>query len=179
MSRTEKILCTRYENCNFAKVFEKFWYVLMAGQKSRSLKPLKKVPRLFGGSLATKKSIRLLSKNESFCQKIEKLEKSWSQNFDFRTIFSPRVHSIFLIKGSLSDVILNFLSFEFTLKKGARLVYEKTDFFLKILTKIWFSKTFERDCQSCLESRRARSSRFLRDFCAIFYTPTKTRFESI
>ena len=46
-----------------------------------------------------------------------------------RTNFSPRVVSIFLVKGSLPDVFFNFLSFKLTLKGGASLVFEKTDFF--------------------------------------------------
>ena len=45
-----------------------------------------------------------------------------------RTNFSPRVVSIFLVKGSLPDVFLNFLSFEPTRNVGARFVVEKPEF---------------------------------------------------
>ena len=45
-----------------------------------------------------------MPKNESFGQKIKKLEKSWSQNYDFRTNFSPRLVLCFVLKGIFSDV---------------------------------------------------------------------------
>ena len=46
-----------------------------------------------------------MSKNESFGQKDQKTWKIMISKFRFRTNFSSRVHTVFLVKGSLPDAV--------------------------------------------------------------------------